>query len=287
MNTSRPFDYGAAIGLIAMHLGSCIGIVYWYHFGFYLESWILAFIFAVLGAIGVTLGYHRMLTHKSFMCSNIFVRRVLIFFGGLLQNAPSWIANHRAHHAYTDTYQDPHSPYWPYSGGIAGAWWSHIGWLFWKYRPPEQIRKHADLQSADIVWEDRWHPVFVVTGFVLPFFIGGIIGLRENVSVSSFFSYGFDSFFVAGVIRTCFILHITCLINSMGHMIGWELNPQLSQKSSSRNNPFLALISFGEGNHAAHHQHPRSARIGFWDPAWPIIKLFEKINIFREVNRSQ
>lgn len=285
MNTSRPFDCWTAIGLIALHLGFLIGIIYWYYFGFYLGSWILAAIFTVFGALGITLGYHRMLTHKSFACSNIFVRRVFIFFGGLLQNAPSWIANHRAHHAYTDTYQDPHSPYWPYPGGIAGAWWSHIGWLFWKYKPPEQLLKTVDLQNADIVWENRWHLIFAAAGFILPFFIGGVIGLRE--SVSSFFSYGLDSFLVAGVIRTFVTLHITCSINSMGHMIGWKLHTQSSKKSSSRNNPVWALISFGEGNHATHHQHPGSARIGFWDPVWPIIKLFEKINIFREVNLPQ
>lgn len=283
MSTSRPFDYLTATGLIVLHLGSVIGLIYWYHIGFYVESLILAIVFAVCGALGTTLGYHRMLTHKSFTCSNIFVRRALIFFGGLLQNAPSWIANHRAHHAYTDTYQDPHSPYWPYTGGIKGAWWSHIGWLFWKYEPPKQIRSHVDLQSADVIWEDRWHMLFVASGFLLPFLIGGIMGSKE--SMFSFFLYGLDSFLLAGVIRSCVVLHIICSINSMGHMIGWKLRSQSSQKSSSRNNPFLALMSLGEGNHASHHQRPGSARIGFLDPAWLLVIFFEKIDMFQNVNR--
>jgi stearoyl-CoA desaturase (delta-9 desaturase) len=281
----RPFDYLTATGLIALHGGFLVGVVYGWVRGFYLESFILAALFAIGGSLGTTLGYHRMLTHKSFSCRSLVVRRALIFFAGLLQNASSWIANHRAHHAHADTFQDPHSPYWPYPGGIAGAWWSHMGWLFWKYQAPQHICDHADLQNADVVWENRWHAFIVTAGFILPFFLGGVIGLRKGMW--SFFSYGFDSLLIAGAIRSCAILHLICSINSLGHMVGWKLKGRPTQKSSSRNNPFLALITFGEGNHAAHHQYPGSAHIGFWDPAWPLIVLGEKINIFSEIHHPR
>lgn len=280
----RKFDYLMLFGLGALHIGFVAGLIYWYCYGFYWISWILAIFFTIGFGLGISIGYHRMLTHKSLVCSSKVVRRAFIYFGGLLQNARSWVSNHRAHHAYTDTEYDPSSPYWPYSGGIKGFWWSHIGWLFWNYSPPEHIRNHI-LQNPDIVWEGRWHIIFVVSGFLLPFLIGGIYG-AFFLGWYGFFWYGLDALVLVGIIRTCISLHITCSINSLGHMIGWrvrEVHDKLFYKDTSRNNPFLALISFGEGNHASHHQYPWSARIGFLDPSWLVIRFFERLHVFHDV----
>ncbi len=282
----QEFDYGTTTALVALHVGFVCAIIYGYCFGFYTISWILAGIFIVGAGYGVTIAYHRMLTHKSFVCSNRTVRRVLIYFGGLLQRTKSWVANHWSHHAYTDTILDPHSPYVPYRGGIKGWWHSHLEWLFWKYIPPDKWLNHPDLKDPDIVWEDRWHIVFVISGFFLPALIAGSYGIL-TVGSHAFFWYGIDAFFLS-VIRTVIMLHVTCSINSFGHMVGWkarEPNDRHFTSDSSRNNPPLALISFGEGNHGDHHLYPGSARIGWLDPSWPIILFFEKLRIFRDVKR--
>lgn len=283
----REPDLRATAALIFLHAMLILAIVYWWRFtGFYTISWILAGIFMVGGGLGVTIMYHRGLTHKSFTCNNVYIKRALMYFAGLLQNASSWVPNHWGHHAYTDTPLDPHSPYWPYHGRLRGWWWSHIGWLSWKYVPPKHLRNHQDLQNKDIVWENKWHILFVASGFFIPFIIGGLYGLVIG-DWKNFIYYGVDSFFLAVISRTA-MLHITLSINSFGHMIGWHarsITDRLFKTDSSRNNPLLATVSFGEGNHGDHHKFPSSARIGFWDPSWPVILFFEKLGIFREIHR--
>lgn len=282
----RPPDHAMTGLLLALHTLALFGFVYWYHFGFYTISWILAGIFIVGGGFGVTLAYHRMLTHKSFICANIYVRRTLIYFGGLTQDASSWIRNHLAHHAHTDTRYDPHSPYWPYNGGLKGFWWSHMGWLNRTYLPPVSILKNPDLKNPDIQWEHRWHRWFVASGFFLPFLIGGFYGASLH-GWQNFAIYGIDAFILA-VIRTVVSLHITFSINSFGHMLGWRARKPgdpFFLYDSSRNNPPLALVSFGEGNHGDHHKYQNSARIGFLDPSWPVVLFFEKLGVFANVKR--
>ncbi|MBI2056604.1 MAG: acyl-CoA desaturase [Candidatus Sungbacteria bacterium] len=285
--SKRPADRIMASLQIILHAVFIAAIIYWYYFGFHTLSWVLAGIFTIGGGLGVTLAYHRMLTHKSFICTNIYVRRTLIYFGGLLQNAPSWVRNHMAHHAYTDTRHDPHSPYWPYNGGFKGFWWSHMFWLNRKYLPPSRILYNPELNDRDIQWEHRWHKVFVASGFLIPFLIGGLYGLTVN-GVQGFFLYGLDSFLLAGIIRTTASLHITFSINSFGHMLGWKArkhNDPFFIQDSSRTNPALAALSFGEGNHGDHHLYERSARIGLLDFSWPVILLFERMGIFINVKR--
>lgn len=282
----RQFNYPMAVSLISLHIAAFLGVLYWWYFGFYIVSWILAILLTMGRGLGISIGYHRMLTHRSFMCKNRVVRRVFVILGGLVQNARSWVSNHWSHHAYTDTEKDPHSPYWPYPGGFGGFLWSHILWLFWKFKPHEHLLRHPDLKDPDIVWEHKWHVLIMVLGFVVPFVLGGVYRLI-TFGWGAFLHGGVDSLLAAAVSMGV-VLHVTCLINSLGHMVGWRTRKKgdkLFEADSSRNNPLLAIISFGEGNHGDHHKYPGSARLGWLDPSWLVIVFFEKMGIFHNVSR--
>ena len=144
----REFHFAMALALATLHGVALVGCVYWYYSGFYTVSWILASIRIIGGGLGVSVWYHRYLTHKSFVCKSTAVSYVMTYFGGLLQDAESWVSNHLSHHAHTDTALDPYSVYWPYKGGIRGLWWAHMGCLCWKFTAPDRFMKSAPLQSS-------------------------------------------------------------------------------------------------------------------------------------------
>ena len=214
-----------------------------------------------------------------FTCVNKVFAYVMVYWGGLLQNAKSWVSNHLTHHAYTDVRgMDPHSP-------LDGFWHAHIGWLFKKYTAPDKFFKSPLVTVPIIQWEDKWHIPIVTSGFVIPFVLGGIYGAFYE-SWRGFLMYGMDAF-LAVVVSTVFILHVTCSINSVGHIIGWGMRKKRSFWMYIQTVPVFLwkVASFGEANHQDHHNHPGSARIGLVDPAWLVILFFEKLQIFTNVHR--
>jgi len=206
------------------------------------------------GGIGICLGYHRLLTHGSFLTYRP-VRWLLTAVGGLAGegSAIEWVANHRKHHAHSDQPGDPHSP-------REGAWWSHMFWLVWTLPPKEQeahVKKWApDLQRDPMIRfiSNMFLPMQIVMG-VLVMWAGYALG-GTAMAVS---------FVVWGVfLRLVFVLHSTWFVNSASHIWGYR---NYETTDDSRNLWWVAIIAYGEGWHNNHHAFPRMALHGhkWWE----------------------
>jgi stearoyl-CoA desaturase (delta-9 desaturase) len=222
----------------------------------------LVLYWAVCG-LGISMGYHRLLTHRGFDTSP-FVRYSLAVLGTMnFQGGPiHWVGIHRIHHRDSDTDDDPHSP-------RHGFLWAHILWCLAKDPLGRDLSSAAgDLKKEPgMVWLEKW---FWVPQAVL----GGIL-----------FLLGGWSWFVWGIaVRTVFTYHTTWLVNSASHIWGYK---NFQTGDDSRNNWWVALISFGEGWHNNHHAYQRSARHGLkwfeFDPTWLSLRLLEKLRIVRNV----
>ncbi len=245
-----------------------------------LFSWsglILAVFFIWLTAgVGITLCFHRLLTHRSFRTPKWF-ERVLTLCGCLAwQGGPiAWVGMHRLHHKHADTDHDPHSPQ-------HGFGWSHILWMMQKriegLEAPDAAR---DLQrDAFMRWIDRWfwlpQVVLAVVLLGLGWLIGGwMLGC---------------SWVVWGVaVRSVFVFHATWFVNSAAHTWGYQNYPTTGERST--NLWWVALLSFGEGWHNNHHAHPRSASHGLrwyeFDMTWWTIRLLSWVGLADKLNRPK
>jgi stearoyl-CoA desaturase (delta-9 desaturase) len=176
-----------------------------------------------------------------------------------------WTAIHRIHHQRSDLPGDPHSP-------REGAWWSHVGWILvgeTKHNNTLLLGKYAPDLAKDpfYVWLNNYHWVPNVALAVLLYAVGGLPFLLW-----------------AGFFRIVFGLHATWLVNSATHMWGGR---RFATRDDSRNNWWVALISFGEGWHNNHHAHPTSARHGLawyeFDPSWLQIKLLKRLGLAKSI----
>ncbi len=214
----------------------------------------------VSGSLGIGLGYHRLMTHRSFQTPRWFER----FLGTLgtfaLQSGPiQWVTTHRMHHAFTETEKDPHSP-------NGGAFWAHVGWIF-----KGQGQEHSLLVKQRYVPDllrDKYI-VWLSNYYVVPTIISGVI----------MFALGGWSLVLWGVfVRVVINWHSTWLVNSMTHMWGTR---RFDSRDDSKNNALIGIIAWGEGWHNNHHAHPTSARHGLawyeFDLNWIQIKFFEKL----------
>jgi stearoyl-CoA desaturase (delta-9 desaturase) len=228
--------------------------------------------FYVLTGYGVTLGFHRLLTHRSFQ-THKWVEYALAITGSMAVQGPvmSWVADHRKHHAHTDEEGDPHSPHGHgagLKGAAAGLWYAHMGWLFDRAGQAEHERYARDL------YEDRGmrfihsaFAVWVLIGLAVPFAVGyavdGTLGGALTAAV-----WG-------GAVRVFMLHHVTWSINSVCHFFGRR---RFDVDDHSTNVFWLAPLSFGESWHHNHHAFPRSATHGLrrWevDPtAWLIHRM--------------
>jgi len=207
--------------------------------------------------LSITGGYHRHFAHVAYKANPIVRFFYLIFGACAMQNsALNWASDHRQHHRYTDTEQDP------YNAG-QGFWYSHIGWIFYQSRQEKQLTNVGDLQLDPLVrWQHRY-PVIIalVVGFGGPALIGGMMGRM------------FGMILWAGLIRVVCVHHATFFINSLAHM--WGRQPY-SRKDTSKDSWWLALITNGEGYHNFHHMFPSDYRNGIqwfqWDPTKWLIR---------------
>lgn len=205
--------------------------------------------------VGVTVGYHRYFTHRSFKAGRP-VKVALAVMGSLAAHGPiiNWVATHRRHHVFADRDGDPHSP-WGFGtsplGLLRGFWHAHLGWILDRDLT-NQRRFAADLlQDRDIVRVH--HAFFPLTAITLfgPGVLGGL--------VSGTWSGAITTFFWAGLVRIALLHHVTWSVNSICHI--WGNRPEETPDRSTNAWP-LALLSFGESWHNYHHAHPASARHG-------------------------
>src|SRR5205807_2460652 len=171
----------------------------------------------VITCLGVTLGYHRMFTHRAFESSRTF-RAVIAVLGSMAVEGSviTWVADHRKHHAFTDQDGDPHSPHLSgpgFWGGVKGLWHAHIGWLFETVGTAERERFAADLVKDRVVKAvDKLFWVWVVLGFVIPFTLGWIAAGGRGTALTALLW--------AGSVRVFLLHHVTWSISSACHLSG-------------------------------------------------------------------
>jgi stearoyl-CoA desaturase (delta-9 desaturase) len=244
-------------------------------------------IFYVISGFGVTIGYHRLLTHRSFDAPAP-VRAFLAIAGSTaIQGAPiHWVADHRKHHRFADEEGDPHSPHTHGGEGwravAGGLWHAHTGWLFTRDRPTSARKFAPDLvKDPTIRWADRWFPAWALLGLFLPAAIAfAVTGGSWKAALTAYVW--------AGLVRVFLLHHVTWSVNSICHMYGKQ---PFAIKDESRNNWVVALFSLGEGWHHNHHAFPSSARHGLQrfqiDPSYLIIKGMEKLGLARNVKEPR
>ncbi len=226
--------------------------------------------------LGVTIGFHRMFTHRA-LEAGPFLRGLLAIAGSMSAQGPvlEWCAQHRAHHKHSDREGDPHSPHLHGAGVfglLKGIWFSHLGWLF--APDPNALRSSvADLIADPVLrFVDRFFWVWMLAGWIVPGIIAGLI-LHSWAGALSGVLWG-------GLVRTFLLHHVTWSINSVCHV--WGTRP-FDGPDQSRNNPLFGLLAFGEGWHNNHHAFPTSARHGlrWWefDSTWVVIKLLARAKL--------
>ena len=249
-----------ALYFIAVHVGALVSFAYfsWSNLAVMLGLYVLT-------GLGVTVGYHRLLAHRSFSAPR-WLERTLVTLGVMaLQGSPAtWVSDHRQHHFHSDDVEDPHDI-------SRGLFFAHMGWIFY-LRPVDNERRRKQLYAGDVSkdpyyrWLDRFHylPGLAVGAALLA--IGGL----------PLFLWGFCA-------RVTLLYHSTWLVNSAAHTWGYRR----FDDAKGANNWLVALLAFGEGWHNNHHAWPSSARHGLdareFDVSWWFIAALRKLRLAREV----
>jgi stearoyl-CoA desaturase (delta-9 desaturase) len=238
----------------------------------------------VLTGLGVTVGFHRHLTHRAFKTSRP-LRGLLAVLGSAAVEGPviPWVANHRKHHRFSDEEGDPHSPHVGHAGGLWGAlrglFHAHLGWLFIHTQRGAKTRYTPDLlRDPTISFVDRTFFVWAVGGFVVAFGLG--------VAISGTVVGGLTALLWGGAVRVFLLHHVTYSINSLCHFFGTRPFPTGDE---SRNLAWLAPFSFGEAWHNNHHAFPTAAMQGLrrrqLDIAGLLIRALEALGLVWDVVR--
>ena len=244
---------------------------------------ILALTYVLIGT-GVTVGFHRLLTHRSFKTSRL-LRATFAALGSAAAEGPviDWVATHRKHHAYSDIDGDPHSPHVGHGSGWKGAlkglFHAHIGWVFSDMEVADERRYARDLLADPMIrFVDRTFILWVVAGLAFPFGLG--------VLLSGTVTGGLTGLLWGGAARIFLLHHATFCINSLCHFFGKRA---YDTDDESRNLAWLALPTWGEAWHNNHHAFPTSYRHGLrrWqlDPSAGVIRLLEMSGLAWDVVR--
>ncbi|HEU4501376.1 MAG TPA: acyl-CoA desaturase, partial [Nitrospira sp.] len=218
-----------------------------YLYGYTLFDWALFAILYVCTGLGITVGYHRLISHRSFEC-HPWVKALLLIAGGwALQNsALRWSADHLRHHARTDQEEDPYN-------AQKGFWHSHCIWLFINTSHRTENYERQLRKDPIVMWQHRHYHAVVISGLAFPLLLGSLHGGLIG---------GIGCFFLAGMFRMFMVLNSTFAINSLCHMFGTQPH---GTGDSSRDNWLVSFVSFGEGYHNYHHTYARDYRNG---PRW-------------------
>jgi stearoyl-CoA desaturase (Delta-9 desaturase) len=233
-----------------------------------------------LSGLGVTVGYHRLLTHRSFRTYRP-VEYAFATLGSLSVQGSvlDWVADHRKHHAHADEDGDPHSPHVGHGSGLKGLWHAHAGWLL-------QTQGQADWKRyARELYEDRGmraisrrFPLLVLASLLIPFALGWLL--------HGTFGGALRGLLWGGLVRIFFVHHVTWSVNSICHFFGRRRFP-LADRST--NVPWLAIPSLGESWHHNHHAFPRSASHGlrWWeiDISGLVIRALKRLGLAWNVVR--
>jgi len=274
-----------AVGITLLHVLALLAFVPW------LFSWtglvVCLLGFYIFGTLGINLGYHRLLTHRSLVVP-VWLERTLATLGiCCLQDSPGrWVAIHRIHHQYSDEPPDPHSP-------LVNFLWGHMGWIYVVNRQYENANKFERycrdvLRDRYFLWCERqinfvW--VYLLHAFVI-FVVAWSVGVVTLGSASDGFRFALSILVWGVIVRTVLVWHITWSVNSVSHLFGYQ---NYSTGDSSRNNIFVGLVSNGEGWHNNHHAYQRCAAHGhrWWelDVTFATIRMLEVLGLATNVVR--
>jgi stearoyl-CoA desaturase (delta-9 desaturase) len=264
----RKLKGGTTSFMVVMHVGAVFALLpqFW--------SWQGVVALAVLywiTVLGVTLGLHRLLAHRSFQAPK-WVERVLVLMGAMAcQSGPiEWVGLHRHHHLYSDQPNDHHD-------AGRGLWWAHSEWMLHNIPALREIHRFTgDLERDPFYrWLDHW---FLLLQFPLGaalWFYGQSAGVHGG---------GLGLVLWAIPLRLAVVYHVTWLVNSDTHAFGYR---NFNSPDLSRNCWWVALLSFGEGWHNNHHAYPQSARHGLrwfeFDITWQHIRLLRALGLARRI----
>ncbi len=260
-STKPQINWVNTLFFLALHIGALFALLpsnfSWKAVG------VALFLYWVTGGLGITLGFHRLVTHRSFQTPK-WLEYILVFCGTLAcQGGPiEWIGTHRIHHLHSDQKADPHD-------SNKGFWWSHMGWLI--YQSPAHAEAHRFTKDLN---DDPVYQFLQKYFILIQFGLGGLLLL-----------IGGWSFVVWGVFaRIVWVYHCTWLVNSATHKFGYRTH---DSGDRSTNCWWVALLVFGEGWHNNHHAYQYSARHGlqWWeiDLTWMTIQLLQALGLATNV----
>jgi len=261
---TRPaLRWPAILFICTTTLVAALWPVYAYFYGVTATEIVLAVVYFVAAGMSITVGYHRMISHRAFRARRWTEAVFLICGSAAWQgSALEWASDHLRHHSYTDTRRDPYN----IKQGVVHA---HVGWLF---RRTVGVSPQPAYLTSDplIMWQDRYYvPLALFTSFVVPYAIAGVGG-----------------FLLAGVVRLVVGHHITWFVNSWAHV---GRRRPYDPRVSAADNWFLSLFTFGEGFHNYHHTFPSDYRNGIalmaWDPSKWLIWVLSKVGVTYDLKR--
>ena len=277
------------VGIIALvHVVALCAVIPW------LFTW-SGFILAVaghfvFGMLGITIGYHRLLTHRGFVSPKWFEHLLATLGMCNLQDSPArWVAIHRMHHQHSDKQPDPHTP-------MVSFLWAHAGWVVCRHRELDRTSKYERyvrdlLRDPFYLKMERyfgWFLIYIAHAILIPLIGAGVGYYVSGGQSNEALRYGLSWAVWAVAVRTVFVLHGTWSVNSVAHLFGYR---NYETREESRNNWLVALFSHGEGWHNNHHAEPRAAAHGhrWWeyDMSWRVIQFFELIGLAKEVVRPK
>jgi fatty-acid desaturase len=278
---ARELDWTAIIWLIVVHLLALLVFVPWFF------SWIgVALLIAgvyLFGMIGINLGYHRLLAHRSFSCPRWLEHTLAMLGTCSAQGAPAWwVAAHRMHHQFADKDRDPHTPREKF-------FWGHIGWITFQTgdmlhgRVKERYARDL-LRDPFYVWlEKYWQFVALISWIVLPV-TTLIIALLAGMDVHAALQLALSVLVWGVVARTVYVWHVSAFVNSVSHLWGYR---NFETNDDSRNNLFVGYYAHGEGWHNNHHADPQAAMHGHrpWeiDPVFWVISLMGRLGLAKDI----
>lgn len=255
---SGNINWVTIVPIVIFHI-LAIGAVFtfsWSNLAAFLVIWWLT------GSVGIGLGFHRQLTHRSFQTPKWLEHLFAVFGSMALQGSPNdWVTTHRVHHAFCETDKDPHSP-------RHGTYWAHVGWV--TVGTSQDNSDEVEQRFIPDLLKDKfmvtltkyWYLPIIITSIIL-FLIGGFSMVLWGTFLSVTIGW-----------------HFTWFVNSITHLWG---SRRFDTHDDSTNNALVAAVSWGEGWHNNHHAHPTSARHGLtwyeFDLNWIQIKILEKLGL--------
>lgn len=242
----------------------------------------------VFGMLGITIGYHRLLTHRGFSCPKWLEHGFAVLGMCNLQDSPArWVAIHRMHHQHSDKQPDPHSP-------LVSFLWGHMGWVVIRNRDLDRT-SHYERYVRDLLRDPfylmlerrgSWFFIFLAHAAVITS-VGAMVGYLVGGTQEAI-RYAASYYVWAVAVRIVFVLHGTWAVNSLSHAFGYR---NYETRDSSTNNWLVALLTHGEGWHNNHHAEPRAAAHGhrWWefDMSWRVIRFLELIGLAKDVVRPK